>query len=87
MSSSHGRAMASMMGLLLAAVGHVAGAGVAALERLARSPKPESFGRRYGNNPRAYNGGKHGTTARDKRQAKRRHNIRKHKATAHRGAR
>lgn len=87
MSSSRGRSMASMIGLMLGLVGSMAGAGMEAMKQLANSPKPSSFGQRYGSSPRAYNGGKHGSTAAAKRQATRRRNIRKHNATAHRGAR
>ena len=67
---------------LAAALGLVLQTGAGALEALANSARPSTFGQRYGSTPRSTGnrGGSRRTTtvARMKRAARKRNNIRKH---------
>lgn len=74
---------AAVIGAALGLAGALQGAGKAAMDFMASSPRPPSFGQRYGNNPRPINGGARGHAARIKRASAKARNVAKRNRSAH----
>lgn len=71
------RPRAALFAGLFAFLGGLATSGRDALDALANSPRSQSFGQRYGNNPKSHNGGQRSGAAAQKRASRRRRNVAK----------